>query len=87
MNTNPMTIAKCTRCGSTAQVREEEIEQTQNGLNIFYSCGCGARFVRVYEFIAEFTLKKEKTPNEVPLTMLEDLMKKNQDVLKRLKEK
>jgi hypothetical protein len=87
MNTNPMTIAKCPRCGSTAQVREEEFEQTENGLNIKYSCGCGARFVRVYELVAQFTLKKEKAPNEVSLVALEELMKDNADVLKRLKER
>lgn len=85
MNTNPITITKCPRCGSTAQVREEEIEQTENGLNIMYKCGCGARFVRVYEFVTEFTLKNEKTPNEVSLAMLEELMKEKSDVLKRLK--
>lgn len=87
MNTNPITIAKCPRCGSTAQVREEEFEQTQNGLNIKYSCGCGARFVRVYEFATEFILKNEKAPNEVSLAMLEELMKENSNVLKRLKNK
>ena len=58
MNTNPMTIAKCPRCGSTAQVREEEFEQTENGLNIKYSCGCGTRFIRIYELVAQFTLNK-----------------------------
>lgn len=85
MNTNPITIAECSRCGSTAQVREEDFEQTENGLNIVYKCGCGARFVRVYEFVTEFTLKNEKTPNEISLAMLEELMKNNSELLKRLK--
>lgn len=87
MTTNPITIAKCPRCGSTAQVREEELEQITNGINIIYKCGCGARFVRAYEFVAEFMLKKDKTPNEVSLAALEELMKDNSELLKRLKER
>ena len=54
-----MENVKCMCCGSTAQVREEKIECTQNGMNIFYNCGCGARFVRIYDFIAEFKLSKK----------------------------
>ena len=54
-----MENVKCMCCGSTAQVREEKIEYTKNGINIFYNCGCGARFVKIYDFVAEFKLSKK----------------------------
>lgn len=55
-----MKNVKCIRCGSTAQIKEEKVEYTENDMNIFYSCGCGTRFVRVYRFIAEFKLLNKK---------------------------
>lgn len=54
-----MENVKCMCCGSTAQVREEKIEYTETGVNIFYNCGCGTRFVKVYECVAEFRLSKK----------------------------
>ena len=56
-----MENVKCMCCGSTAQVREEKVEYTKNGINIFYNCGCGARFVKIYDFVAEFKLLTKKT--------------------------
>ena len=54
-----MENVKCICCGSTAQIREEKIEYTETGMNVFYNCGCGTRFVKVYECVAEFKLSKK----------------------------
>ena len=59
MNTNPITVEKCPCCGSTAQVRETEIEQTEKGLKIYYECGCGECFVSVYEKVYTFGYAKK----------------------------
>ena len=58
MTVNPITITKCPRCGSTAQVTEEDIEQTETGLNISYSCGCGCRFKKIFEEVYTFVIGK-----------------------------
>ena len=31
MTVDPMTIVKCPICGSTAQVKEDDVEQTETG--------------------------------------------------------
>ena len=54
-----MTI-KCMNCGSTAQVKQKRIVHSENGVHMYYECGCGTRFVRVYEFVSEFKLAKKK---------------------------
>ena len=58
-----MENVRCMCCGSTAQVRKEKVEYTENGINVFYNCGCGTRFVRIYDFIAEFKLSKKVEEN------------------------
>lgn len=56
---------KCMDCGSTAQVKQERTIYSGNNAHIFYECGCGTRFVRVYEFVSEFKLEKKKVPNSI----------------------
>lgn len=56
---------KCMNCGSTAQVRQERTIYSGNGAHIYYACGCGTRFVRVYEFVSEFKLAKKRVPNSI----------------------
>ncbi len=51
---------KCVCCGSTAQVRQEKVIYSENHADVYYSCGCGTRFVRVYEFVAQFKLLDKK---------------------------
>lgn len=51
---------KCVCCGSTAQVRQEKVIYSENNADVYYSCGCGTRFVRVYEFVAQFKLTNKK---------------------------
>ena len=58
MTVNPITITKCPNCGSTAQVREDDVEQTENGLNISYSCGCGCKFKKIFEEVYTFVIRK-----------------------------
>lgn len=58
MTVDPMTTVKCPICGSTAQVREDDIEQTETGLNIFYSCGCGCKFKKIFEEVYTFVIGK-----------------------------
>lgn len=53
-----MEVVRCMCCGSTAQVKEEKVEHSETGIRITYNCGCGTRFIRVYEFVAEFKLLK-----------------------------
>ena len=59
-----MTI-KCMNCGSTAQIRQEKIQFFENNAHVYYNCGCGTRFVRVYELVSEFKLAKKKIPNSI----------------------
>jgi hypothetical protein len=58
MTANPITITKCPNCGSIAQVREDDIEQTETGLNISYSCGCGCKFKKIFEEVYTFVIGK-----------------------------
>ena len=51
---------RCMCCGSTAQVKEEKIEYSETGVRIICNCGCGARFIKVYDFIADFKLSNKK---------------------------
>ena len=55
-----MFVKKCPECGSTAQVSVENIHLSQqhNTLDVTHSCGCGHRWVDVYEHISEITIKK-----------------------------
>ena len=57
MTVDPITIAKCPNCGSTAQVREDDVEQTETGLSIYYSCDCGCKFQKIFEEVSTFVIK------------------------------
>lgn len=48
MTFNPITRPNCPNCGSTARVREEDIEQIKEGLIFSYSCGCGCKWTTRY---------------------------------------
>lgn len=51
---------KCINCGSTTQVRQDKVIYSENNADVYYSCGCGTRFVKVYEFVAQFKLLDKK---------------------------
>lgn len=48
MTVNPITITKCPNCGSTSQVREDDIDQFEKEIIFSYSCGCGCKFTERY---------------------------------------
>jgi hypothetical protein len=48
MTVNPITITKCPNCGSTSQVRENDIDQFEKEIIFSYSCGCGCKFTERY---------------------------------------
>lgn len=48
MTVDSMIITKCPTCGSTAQVREDDVDQFEKEIIFSYSCGCGCKFTERY---------------------------------------